>query len=237
VSEAPHEIVVISDSEVRVRPDYLRTVVAPLADSQVGAVTRLYPPLEEKTLADNVQTIGMVADFYAGLMAGWQLNGVKFALEPTIATMRARAWRASGGHRAIANQPGDDALVGRLIAEQGHQVRPLPDYPIRTVADYQSIRELLHKRMRRFVVMRHLQPWDIRLALAELSRKFVARGGSRGCRWPKVLTAEQFPARTCHLPRQNKRHIDAENPTRFRSARTANQPIRASSESNGLRTA
>jgi ceramide glucosyltransferase len=184
VSEAPHEIVVISDSDVRVRPDYLRTVVAPLADSQVGAVTRLYPPLEEKTLADNVQTIGMVADFYAGLMAGWQLNGVKFALEPTIAAMRARleSFGRSPGNR---HQPGDDALVGRLIAEQGYQVRLLPVYTIRTVADYQSIRELLHKRMRWFVVMRRLQPWghpgSPGRIIAEIcgERVVVAAGGQR----------------------------------------------------------
>jgi ceramide glucosyltransferase len=38
VREAQHEIVVMGDSDVRVRPDYLRTVVAPLADPRVGAV-------------------------------------------------------------------------------------------------------------------------------------------------------------------------------------------------------
>src|ERR1035438_3115441 len=45
VSEAAHEVVVISDSDVRVRPDYLRHVVAPLRDPNVGVVTCLYVPL------------------------------------------------------------------------------------------------------------------------------------------------------------------------------------------------
>src|SRR5271169_7163018 len=49
VSEAQHEVVVISDSDVRARPDYMRTVVAPLADSKVGAVTCFYVPIEDKT--------------------------------------------------------------------------------------------------------------------------------------------------------------------------------------------
>ena len=77
VSEAQHEVVVISDSDVRVQPDYLRTVVAPLADLRVGAVTCFYVPIEEKTLAENLQTVGMFSDFYAGILVARQLDGVK----------------------------------------------------------------------------------------------------------------------------------------------------------------
>ncbi|MGO9125080.1 MAG: glycosyltransferase [Terriglobales bacterium] len=157
VSEARNEVVVISDSDVRARPDYLRTVVAPLADPKVGAVTCLYAPTEEKTLAESLQTIGMVSDFYAGILVARQLDGVKFALGPTIATTRTRL-AGFGGYKAIENQPGDDLLVGRLIAEQGYRVELLP-YTILTVADYGSMPDLLHKRMRWVVVMRHLRPW------------------------------------------------------------------------------
>ena len=157
VSEAEHEVVVISDSDVRARPDYLRTVVAPLADPKVGAVTCFYVPTEEKSLAESLQTIGMVSDFYAGILVARQLDGVKFALGPTIATTRARL-AGFGGYRAIENRPGDDLLVGRLIAEQGYEVELLP-YTILTVADYQSMPDLIHKRMRWVVVMRHMRPW------------------------------------------------------------------------------
>ena len=157
VSEARHEIVVISDSDVRASPDYLRTVVAPLADPKVGAVTCFYVSTEARTLAQNLQTIGMVSDFYAGILVAKQLDGVKFALGPTIATTRTRL-AGFGGYKAIENQPGDDLLVGRLIAEQGYEVKLLP-YTILTVADYQSMSDLLHKRMRWVVVMRHMRPW------------------------------------------------------------------------------
>jgi ceramide glucosyltransferase len=157
VSEAQHEVVVISDSDVRVQPDYLRTVVAPLADLRVGAVTCFYVPTEEKTLAENLQTVGMFSDFYAGILVARQLDGVKFALGPTIATTRTRL-AGFGGYRAIEDRPADDLLVGRLIAEQGYEVELLP-YTILTVADYQSLRDLLHKRLRWIVVMRHMRPW------------------------------------------------------------------------------
>ncbi|MGA6988278.1 MAG: glycosyltransferase [Terriglobales bacterium] len=157
VSEAQNEVVVISDSDVRVQPDYLRTVVAPLADPKVGAVTCFYVPIEEKTFTENLQTIGMFSDFYVGILVARQLDGVKFALGPTIATTRTRL-AGFGGYGAIDDRPADDLLVGRLIAEQGYEVELLP-YTILTVADYQSLRDLLHKRLRWIVVMRHMRPW------------------------------------------------------------------------------
>ncbi len=156
-SEARHEILVMSDSDVRARPDYLRAMVAPLANPRVGAVTCLYVPIEVKTLTESLQAIGMVSDFYAAVMVGWKLDGVKFTLGPTIATTRTRL-AGFGGYGAIANRPGDDVLVGRLIAEQGYEVKLLP-YPLQTVPDYQSMPDLLHKRIRWFVVMRHMRPW------------------------------------------------------------------------------
>lgn len=155
--EAQHEVVVISDSDVRVRPDYLRTVVAPLSDPKVGAVTCFYVPIEDQTLTDSLQTIGMFSDFYVGILVARQLDGVKFALGPTIATTRTRL-AEFGGYEAIENRPADDLLVGRLIADQGYEVTLLP-YTILTVADYGSMRDLLHKRLRWIVVMRHLRPW------------------------------------------------------------------------------
>ncbi len=157
VSEAQYEVIVINDSDVRVQPDYLRTIVAPLANPKVGAVTCFYVPTEEKTLAESLQTIGMSSDFYAGILVARQLDGVKFALGPTIATTRTRL-AGFGGYGAIENRPADDLLVGRLIAEQGFEVELLP-YTISTVADYGSMRDLLHKRLRWIVVMRHLRPW------------------------------------------------------------------------------
>lgn len=157
VDDAENEVVVISDSDVRVRPDYLRQVVAPLRDAKVGAVTCLYVPIEIKTFTDHLQSVGMMSDFYAGVLIDWQLEGMKFALGPTIATTRTRL-AGFGGYAVLENRPADDLLVGRLIEEQGFEVR-LVRYAIDTVCDYGSFRELLHKRLRWIVVMRHMRPW------------------------------------------------------------------------------
>ncbi|HEY4933059.1 MAG TPA: glycosyltransferase [Terriglobales bacterium] len=155
--EAKYEILVINDSDVRAEPDYLRMVVAPLADPTVGAVTCFYVSTDEKTLVQKLQTVGMYSDFYPGIVVAWQLDGVKFALGPTIATSRTRL-AGFGGYEKIENRPADDLLVGRLIAEQGFEVKLIP-YSVLTVADFQSLRDLFLKRLRWIVVMRHMRPW------------------------------------------------------------------------------
>ncbi|MGA2597693.1 MAG: glycosyltransferase [Bryobacteraceae bacterium] len=157
VNDAAYETVVISDSDVRVRPDYLRRLTAPLRDPNIGAVTCFYVPTELTTWIDHLQSIGMMSDFYAGVLVAWQLDGVKFALGPTIATTRARL-NDFGGYPELENRPADDLLVGRLIAEQGREV-VLLNYAIETVCDYGSFSDLLHKRLRWIVVMRHMRPW------------------------------------------------------------------------------
>src|SRR4051812_9521707 len=154
--EAKYEYLAISDSDVRVNADYLRNLIAPLSDAKVGAVTCLYVSTGEKTFVDKLQSIGMISDFYPGLFVARELEGVKFALGPSIATTRAHL-KQFGGYERIKNQPGDDLLVGRLIAEEGYEVELSP-YVIQTVADYQSLSEFVHKRMPWLVVMRHMRP-------------------------------------------------------------------------------
>ena len=157
VSEAQNEVLAINDSDVRVRPDYLRSVVAPLRDPKVGAVTCLYVSTHEHTFLQKLQSIGMMCDFYAGILVARQLDGVKFAFGQTIVTTR-KHLAEFGGYSAIENRPADDLLVGRLIAEQGFEVELLP-YAVETVADFRSLPEFFFKRLRWMTVMRHMRPW------------------------------------------------------------------------------
>jgi ceramide glucosyltransferase len=114
-------------------------------------------PTDETTWVQRLQDVGMLSDFYPGILVAWQLEGVKFALGPSISTTRSYL-REFGGYASIENKPADDLLIGRLIAEQGREVVLLP-YAIFTVPDYQSLRELFLKRLRWITVMRHMRPW------------------------------------------------------------------------------
>lgn len=157
VNEARHEVLVINDSDVRVEPNYLRTVVAPLQNERIRGVTCLYVSTEDKTFTQHLQSIGMICDFFPGIFVARQLDGIKFAFGQTIVTTRP-CLKAFGGYEAIENRPADDLLVGRYIAQQGYEVELLP-YAVKTVPDYSSFKELFIKRLRWLTVMRHMRPW------------------------------------------------------------------------------
>jgi ceramide glucosyltransferase len=121
VREAQHDVLVLTDGDVRVGPHYLREVVAPLADCKTGAVTSFYRGITEKNLGAEVEAIGASSDFFAGvLMAEW-MEGITFALGASIATTR--EWLGKmGGFEAIADALADDYEVGNRIVKAGGQV-------------------------------------------------------------------------------------------------------------------
>lgn len=156
-NEAKYDLFVITDSDVQVRPDYLRTVVAPFRDQQVGATTCLYVSAEARNLTERLQSIGMTSDFFASVMVAWKLDGVKFTFGQTIVTTR-DAVQSWGGYPVLEDRPADDLYVGKLAAEQGYEVKLLP-YVVEAVADFGSFGELLHKRLRWATVQRLMRPW------------------------------------------------------------------------------
>jgi ceramide glucosyltransferase len=157
VDEAKYDLFVITDGDIRVTPEYLRTVAHPFRDPKVGGATCLYASTDEKKFIEELQTIGMASDFFAGILVAWQLDGVKFMFGQTIVMTR-QANAAFGTYRVNENKPADDLLAGRMVAEQGYEVKLLP-YVVKTVADFSSMRDLLYKRTRWMTVMRLMRPW------------------------------------------------------------------------------
>jgi ceramide glucosyltransferase len=152
VSEAQYELLVITDGDIRVGPDYLRAVAHPFRDPKVGGATTLYVSTEETSFVQELQSVGMISDFFAGILVAWQLDGIKFMFGQSIVTTRQRI-AGFGGYEVIENRPADDLNVGRLVAAQGYEVKLLP-YIVKTVADFQSLKDLFYKRVRWMTVMR-----------------------------------------------------------------------------------
>src|SRR5712692_3865888 len=119
--EAQHEILVLTDGDVRVGPDWLRETVAPFLDESTGAVTSFYRGIAEKNLGAELEAIGASSDFFAGvLMAEWT-EGMSFALGASIATTK--RWLSKiGGFESIANTHSDDYELGHRISEAGGRV-------------------------------------------------------------------------------------------------------------------
>jgi ceramide glucosyltransferase len=119
--EAQHEILVLSDGDVRVGPNYLREVVAPFADEGTGAVTCFYRAIAEKNLGAELEAIGAASDFFAGVLMANGMEGMSFALGASIATTK--GWLGKiGGFAAFADMLADDYELGHRIAKAGGRV-------------------------------------------------------------------------------------------------------------------
>jgi ceramide glucosyltransferase len=119
--EAQHEIVVLTDGDVRVGSNYLREVVAPFANARTGAVTSFYRAVAEKSLAAELEAIGASSDFFAGVLVAEWKEGMTFALGASIVTTKQWLDRI-GGLEAIADAHSDDYELGHRIAKAGGEV-------------------------------------------------------------------------------------------------------------------
>jgi ceramide glucosyltransferase len=119
--EAQHEILVLSDGDARVGPNYLREVVAPFTDEGTGAVTCFYRAIAEKNLGAELEAIGAASDFFAGVLMANGMEGMSFALGASIATTK--RWLGTiGGFAVFADMLADDYELGHRIAKAGGRV-------------------------------------------------------------------------------------------------------------------
>jgi ceramide glucosyltransferase len=118
---ARYEYVVISDSDVGVDRDYLRRVIAPLADEQTGLVMCLYRGVPTGGFWAGLEALGMSVEMTAGVLAAANIGKVDFALGPTMATRRSVV-ESVGGIGVLAEYCADDYVLGNLVAKSGRRV-------------------------------------------------------------------------------------------------------------------
>lgn len=120
--ETQHELLIVNDSDIRVPLDYLRRVVAPLADPGVGMVTCLYRGVPATTVGSRLEALGIATDFCAGVLVAWQLEGgIRFGLGSTLAFRRTELERI-GGFNSFVDYLADDYELGKRIAGLGFTV-------------------------------------------------------------------------------------------------------------------
>ena len=131
MTEACYDYIIVNDSDIRVEPDYLRRVIAPLSDSQTGMVTCLYRGVAAATLGSRMEALGISTDFCAGVLVARQLEGgIHFGLGSTLVFRRAELEKI-GGFASIVNHLADDYELGKRIADLGLAVR-LSDVVVET---------------------------------------------------------------------------------------------------------
>lgn len=118
---AAHEILVISDSDVYVSPNYLRDIALSFANSRVGALTCLYRGKARENLWAQLEALGMSVEMTAGVLVANMMEGMQFLLGPTMAVRRECVDKI-GGFGVLGDYCADDFLLGKRIAEAGYSI-------------------------------------------------------------------------------------------------------------------
>ena len=121
LSEAAHDLVVMSDSDVRVGPDLLKVVAGEFRNPAMGIATCPYRAVAGASFWCRLEAAGMNTDFLAGILVARILEGMRFAVGPTIVARR-RVLEAIGGFDRLKDFLAEDFAMGRFAAEAGHGV-------------------------------------------------------------------------------------------------------------------
>jgi ceramide glucosyltransferase len=115
---ARHDIIIVCDSDIRVTPDYLRSVTGHFRDPQVGLVTSLYRSSAVHGTATALEATGFTVEMIPNVLVALQLEGLSFALGASMAVRR-EALVSIGGFEALADYLADDYQLGNKIHSAG----------------------------------------------------------------------------------------------------------------------
>jgi ceramide glucosyltransferase len=124
---AKHDILVVSDADVRVAADFIANLVVPLSSSrrreeaESGLVNCFYRLANPSTLAMQWEAVAINADFWSQVLQAQSLKPINFALGAVMAT-RKKQLAEIGGFTALADCLADDYQLGHRIAKKGYRL-------------------------------------------------------------------------------------------------------------------
>jgi len=159
IHEARHEIVIVTDSDVRVEASFLPAVVLPFRDSAVGGVTCLYRGLTDGSFSANLEALGNSTDFAPGVLVAWMLGGGKlnFMLGAVMATTKTHLAQI-GGFESLVDYFCDDYELGNRLAVRGYRVELSP-FPVDIVYPRETFGEAFRHQVRWNLSIRYSRPW------------------------------------------------------------------------------
>lgn len=121
LNAAANDLVVMSDSDVRVTPHLLRTVAAEFQHPHLGVATCPYRAVPGASFWSRLEATGMNTDFWGSALVARMIEGMRFAVGPTIAARR-KVVQAIGGVERLKDYLAEDFVLGKFAAEAGHGV-------------------------------------------------------------------------------------------------------------------
>ncbi len=136
IKEARHDIIIISDSDTHLRPDYISNIVNPLANPDVGCVCTPFKVTKAGSWYEKMELLTMNADFMPSVMFAEVTGASNSCLGPSIAIRRSTLDKL-GGLESLADYLVEDYEIGRRVWTSGQKMVLLP-YMIDVVVDLAS---------------------------------------------------------------------------------------------------
>lgn len=156
LAAAVNDLVVMSDSDIRVTPDFLRTVSAEFQDPElqdtdlenikVGLATCPYRAVPGASLWSRLEATGMNTDFWGSALVARMLEGMRFAVGPTIVARR-KVLESIGGFTRLKDYLAEDFVMGKFASSAGHGVI-LSSYVVEHHIGSATLRQNIAHRLR-----------------------------------------------------------------------------------------
>ncbi len=133
---ARHDILVISDCDMLLRPDYLKAIVAPLADPVVGYVCTPYRAVQAERWFEKMALFSLNGDFIPSVIFAYLTGASGFCLGSSMA-LRRESLDAIGGFEPYASYLAEDYEMGKSLSALGKKMVLAP-YFVDTVVDLEN---------------------------------------------------------------------------------------------------
>jgi len=154
--QAKYGVIVATDSDVEVAPNYLREIVTPLLKPGIAMTTCLYRGKNVGDFWSNQTAMLMSVEEPAGVLVANLLEGMKFGLGPTIA-LRKEVLEQVGGYEKFYDYSANDFILGNLISKAGYQV-VLSSHVIDHIVNQSTFRKMWQNQLRWRVTERYCRP-------------------------------------------------------------------------------
>ena len=157
LAEARHDLLVMADSDIRVTREMLATIAAEFQNPRLGLSTCPYRAVPGASFWSTLEAVGLNTEFIGGVLVARMLEGMKFALGPTV-VVRRETLASIGGFPAIKDYHAEDFVIGNLTAARGYGVI-LSSFVIEHRIGAETFRANMAHRLRWNRSTRRSRPW------------------------------------------------------------------------------
>jgi ceramide glucosyltransferase len=151
-----HDVVVVADSDMRVKRDYLSRVIAALAEPGIGAVTCLYYGVAVTGIWARLCALVINAQFLPSVVVGLALGLARPCFGSTLALRRATLAEIDG-FKPFADCLADDYAMGEALRAHGCKIA-IPSFAVAHICTQMSLRELWRQQLRWARTIRSIDP-------------------------------------------------------------------------------